>query len=102
MYVYSWLPFEDWNGRLVVFGGGGLAAGRVTSLPASVAAGHASSTIKGGLPLYNTTDAQSGLWVLRKTGIWNEQLVANYSYRAIHDTSVFGKAVVRAFYRTSP
>jgi hypothetical protein len=98
VWEYIWLPLEGWNGRFVVGGGGGYAAGDLSQLPPFVAQGYAAGTSDGGLTLNNTINPASGLWVLEKPGRWNSDLMLNFAYRTIHDLATIGKLVVNAYY----
>lgn len=98
---WVWFPWNDWNHRFVVNGGGGLHAGIEANNINTTLAGYVSGSTDGGLTLNGTVDPNSGTWAIKSPGIPNLELVKNYGYRAPHDLAIIGKAAIHAFYGTS-
>jgi feruloyl esterase len=87
-----WLPAAGWNGKYQAVGGGGWAGAiSYPALAAAVAAGYATASTdtghKGG-----TADFALG----------HPEKLVDFGYRAIHETTVFAKPVVDAFYGSAP
>lgn len=102
VHNWIWLPLTGWNGRFLVAGGAGLAAGYEFSLGSYVASGYAAASTDAGLTLNNTIDAQSGKWAIKSPGVLNDQLIKNFAYQSIHDLAVLGKAVTQAYFAKAP
>jgi feruloyl esterase len=86
-----WLPSAGWNGKLQVVGNGAFA-GTVSypALATAVAAGYAAASTDTG-----HTGPSSNTFV-------NEDVVIDFAHRAIHETTVAAKAVVRGLYGDAP
>jgi feruloyl esterase len=86
-----WLPSAGWNGKLQVVGNGAFA-GTVSypALATAVAAGYAAASTDTG-----HTGPSSNTFV-------NEDVVVDFAHRAIHETTVAAKAVVRGLYGDAP
>lgn len=84
-----WLP-EKWNGKYEGVGNGGFA-GQINyqGLEASVRGGYASASTDTGHEAGGTDAA----WALG-----HPEKVADFGYRAIHETTVAGKAIAKAYY----
>ena len=86
-----WMPASGWNGKLQVVGNGGFA-GTIgfAAMANAVAAGYASASTDTGHtgPAANT--------------FANDDVLVDFAYRAIHETTVAAKRVVDAFYGTAP
>lgn len=83
-----WLPASGWNGKYQAVGGGGWAG--VISYPAmaaAIAAGYATSSTDTG-HTGGTPDFALG----------HPEKLIDFGYRAIHETTVFAKPVIAAFY----
>jgi hypothetical protein len=89
-----WLPAEGWNGRFLGVGNGGFAGSiGYASLVAAVQGGYAAaSTDTGHGP--GITDAG---WA-----VGHPEKVIDFGWRAVHLTTVAGKALTAAFYGKSP
>jgi feruloyl esterase len=87
-----WLPKGDaWNGRFQAVGGGGLAGIiSYSALGDAVKGGYASASTDTG---HESTDSA---WLA------DRQRVIDYGYRAIHETTVKGKAIIDAYYGKAP
>jgi feruloyl esterase len=87
-----WLPVSGWNGKYQAVGGGGWAG--VISYPAmatAVAAGYATASTDTG-HTGGTADFALG----------HPEQVIDFGYRAIHETTVFAKPIIDAFYGGAP
>ncbi|TDZ53658.1 putative feruloyl esterase B-2 [Colletotrichum trifolii] len=85
-----WLP-ETWNGRVVTIGGGGLdGCVHYEDLAYATANGFAA------VGTNNGHDGTSGVQFLN-----NEDVVTDFSYRAIHVGVIAGKQLVQSLYKTS-
>jgi feruloyl esterase len=87
-----WMPSAGWNGKLQGIGNGGFAGTvpyNFLSLP--LARGYAVATTDTG---HVGGDAS---WALG-----HPEKVVDFGYRAIHETAVKAKAILRAFYGASP
>ena len=86
-----WMPASGWNGKLQVVGNGGFA-GTIgfAAMANAVAAGYASASTDTGHtgPAANT--------------FANDDVLVDFAYRAIHETTVAAKRVVDAFYGAAP
>lgn len=83
----TWIP-EDWNGRLVTVGGGGID-GCVHYEDLAYASAH-------GFAVVGTNNGHNGT-----TGVQflnNEDVVVDFSWRALHVGVVAGKALTSSFY----
>lgn len=100
VHAWVWLPLDNWNGRSIVVGGGGLSAGHELALIDPVLRGFAAGATDAGLTLNNTIDAASGEWAIRSVGVLNTELIENFAHRSIHDVATISKAAVRAYYRS--
>jgi hypothetical protein len=89
-----WLPADGWNGRFLGVGNGGFAGSiGYASLVAAVQGGYAAaSTDTGHGP--GITDAS---WA-----VGHPEKVIDFGWRAVHLTTVAGKALTAAFYGKSP
>ncbi|KAK6954835.1 hypothetical protein Daesc_004804 [Daldinia eschscholtzii] len=100
--VESWLPIDNWNGRLQAEGGGGWAAGRFELSYAGLAGamfdGYASTTTDGGL--WGSPDADS--WALKSPGNVDWYTLENFASRCLNDQAIIGKSVVESFYGRPP
>ncbi len=86
-----WLPSSGWNGRLQVVGNGAFAG--TISYPAmatAVAAGYAAASTDTG-----HTGPSSNTFI-------HEDVVIDFAHRAVHETTVAAKAVVRGLYGDAP
>ena len=90
--VEIWMPASGWNGKFRGVGNGGFA-GYIAypALAAAVTQGYATASTDTG---HATTDAS---WALG-----HPQKVVDYGYRAIHETAVDAKAIIKAFYGDVP
>ena len=93
--VDVWMPASGWNGRFEGIGGGGYSTGSPFSLAAPVAAGFSAAVTDGG---HSGLSNFTGSFALDSNGRLNWPLIQDFSYRALHDLAVVGKAVTAAFY----
>jgi feruloyl esterase len=89
-----WMPQAGWNGKYHGVGNGGFA-GSIgwAGLAAAVSRGYAASSTDMG---HQAGGIDAG-WALG-----HPEKVIDYGYRAIHETAVTAKAVIRAFYGEGP
>lgn len=86
-----WLPAAGWNGKLHVVGNGGFA-GTIpyAAMAAALAAGYAAAGTDTG-----HTGPAANTFV-------NDDVLVDYAYRAVHETTAAAKAIVDGFYGAPP
>lgn len=90
------LPLRNWNGRFRGTGGGGFVGGNRKNLPGPLALGYAVAMTDTG------HEGGSASFALDAEGKLNWQLIRDNAYLGIHDMTVVGKALVKAFYGRPP
>jgi len=89
-----WLPAAGWNGRFQGIGNGGFAGSIAWGgLEGALSHGYATAATNTG-HYAGGTDAG---WALR-----HPEKTVDFAYRAIHETTVAGKALAKAFYGEAP
>jgi feruloyl esterase len=88
--IEVWLPLTHWNGKFLGLGTGGWG-GQIPyeDLAAALARGYAAAASDTG----HEDPSGSG-----EFAIGHPEQVIDFSYRAIHEMTIAGKAIVRAFY----
>ncbi len=89
--IWIWLPVNTWNGRFMGTGGGGYVGGSVNSLSTPVSQGYAAGATDTG---HTVAD---GSFALNPDRSLNWQLMQD-TVLGIHEMTVAGKALVKAFY----
>ena len=90
-----WLPVAGWNGKYEQVGNGGWAGSiPVGSLVNAVQRGYAAAGTDDG---HQSSGAGDATWA-----IGHPEKLIDFGWRAVHQTSVQAKAVVRAFYGRDP
>jgi feruloyl esterase len=94
IHVEIWLPAAGWNGKFQGIGNGGFAGSiDFNALASAVAHGYAAAATDTGHHA-GGTDAS---WALH-----HPEKIADFGYRAIHETADRAKAVIFAFYGEAP
>jgi hypothetical protein len=93
--VEIWMPAANWNGKFQGIGNGGFAGSMAyeNGLAAAVSAGYATAATDTGHRAGGTDAA----WALG-----HPEKIADFGYRAIHETALAAKTVIRAFYGAAP
>jgi pimeloyl-ACP methyl ester carboxylesterase len=94
--VWIGLPLTNWNGRFQGNGGGGFLGGNEASLRGPVARGFAAGATDTG------HEGGSGSFALDAKGRQNWQGIIDNAYLGIHEMTVVGKALTKAFYGKAP
>jgi Tannase and feruloyl esterase len=89
-----WMPATAWNGRLWSTGNGGLA-GAVDKLSMTLALSRGYAT--SGTDTGHSASDQDGRWALE-----HPEKFIDFGYRAIHETAVQAKALMRGLYGKPP
>jgi hypothetical protein len=93
--IEVWLPAQ-WSGRFQGVGGSYYTCGiNDAELAAAIQGGYSAASTDCGVP---ASGALTGAWALRSDGTLNWPLIDDFAYAGIHDMSVAGKAVTRAYY----
>jgi Tannase and feruloyl esterase len=108
--IWIGLPIQGWNGRFQGAGGGGFVVGvSPEGIEQGVATGFATGATDGGVPrsasemanMMNGTTA-GGSFGLNAQGRLNWTRLQDFAYRGIHQMTVTGKAITKAFYGQDP
>ena len=94
--VFIALPTKGWNGRFRGHGGGGFVGGNAGSLRGAVSQGYVAGATDTG------HEGGSGSFALGDKGRLNWQDIRDNAYLGIHEMTVTGKALARAFYGKDP
>ncbi len=94
--IWIGLPLTNWNGRFQGNGGGGFLGGSLGSLREPVARGFAAGATDTG------HEGGSGSFALDAQGRQNWQGIIDNAYLGIHEMTVVGKALTKAFYGKAP
>ena len=89
-----WLPVSGWNGKFEQVGNGGLAG--TIPLPAMA------EPLLRGFATAATGDGHAGTGTDGSWAIGHPDKVIDFGYRAVHETSVQAKAILREFYGKDP
>ncbi|MEP6917081.1 MAG: tannase/feruloyl esterase family alpha/beta hydrolase [Acidobacteriota bacterium] len=93
--IEVWLPASGWNGTFQGVGNGGYAGTlNVAGLADAVSRGSASASTDTGHADANGTSAG---WALH-----HPEKIVDFGHRAVHETAVSAKAIIRAFYGQDP
>ena len=98
--IEVWMPLANWNGKFQGVGNGGLA-GFITSTAASggIERGMAEA-LKRGYATASTDTGHTGNTAAPLLG--HPEKLVDFAYRAVHEMTVTAKAIINAFYDTSP
>src|SRR5678815_66895 len=94
--VFIGLPLTNWNGRFRGNGGGGFLGGHPAALRGPVAQGYAAGATDTG------HEGGSGKFALDENGRLNWQSIRDNAHLGIHEMTVVGKALTKAFYGKPP
>ncbi|KAI5925188.1 Tannase/feruloyl esterase [Camillea tinctor] len=98
----TWLPVEDWNGRLQSIGGGGWVAGRFVLTYAGMLGalrdGYVTATTDGGVG----SDSSPPLWGLNSPGNLNLVALDDLGQTSLNDLSIISKQVIDNYYGQAP
>ena len=89
-----WLPASGWNGKFQGIGNGGYAGSiSYAGLADAVRHGYATASTDTG----HEDQGESARWALH-----HPEKIIDFGYRAIHETAVDAKAIIRGFYGEAP
>jgi hypothetical protein len=89
-----WLPALGWNGKFEQVGNGGLAGIiPLAAMAEPLLRGYATAGTDDG----HASSVTDGAWA-----IGHPEKVIDFGYRAVHETSIQAKAIIRAFYGKDP
>jgi feruloyl esterase len=94
--VFVALPTKGWNGRFQGTGGGGYAGGNPAGLSRPLRLGYATAATDTG------HEGGSGSFALGAGGRLDWHAVQDNAYLGIHEMTVVGKALAKAFYGKAP
>jgi pimeloyl-ACP methyl ester carboxylesterase len=94
--VWIGLPLTNWNGRFQGNGGGGFSGGSANSIVPPVRRGFSAGATDTG------HEGGSGKFALDGNGKQDWQAIVNNAYLGIHEMTVVGKALTKAFYGKAP
>lgn len=94
--VWIGLPLTNWNGRFQGTGGGGFLGGHPNSLRGPVRQGFSAGATDTG------HEGGRGSFALGENGRQDWQAIIDNAYLGIHEMTVVGKALTRAFYGRAP
>lgn len=94
--IFIGLPATNWNGRFRGNGGGGFSGGSSNSVRGPVAQGFAAGATDTG------HEGGSGSFALDGNGRLNWPSIQDNAYLGIHDMTVLGKALTKAYYGKAP
>jgi len=94
--VFIALPMKGWNGRFEGTGGAGFMGGSPFGLRGPLRLGYAAGATDTG------HEGMSGSFALDANGRLNWQAIEDNAYLGIHDMTVVGKALTKAFYGKAP
>jgi feruloyl esterase len=89
-----WLPASGWNGRFMAVGNGGWSGAiSYKSMAAAVARGYATASTNTG----HDGGPEDGRFAQG-----HPEKVVDFAYRSVHETTVRAKAIIAAYYGSSP
>jgi feruloyl esterase len=95
IYSELWLPADNWNGKLLVVGNGGFAGSiqGYGDMQVALRLGYATAATDTG---HNAGDGPNGMFALG-----HPEKIVDFAYRALHDTTVESKRLIKAMYSRS-
>src|SRR4029077_20843428 len=92
IYSELWMPTDNWNGKLLVVGNGGFAGSiqGYGDMQIALRLGYATAATDTG---HNTADGPNGMFALG-----HPENIVDFAYRALHDTTVESKRLIRTMY----
>jgi feruloyl esterase len=92
IYSELWMPTENWNGKLMVVGNGGFAGSiqGYGDMQVALRLGYATAATDTG---HNTADGPNGMFALG-----HPEKIVDFAYRALHDTTVESKRLIKQMY----
>ncbi|EEU43572.1 uncharacterized protein NECHADRAFT_45075 [Fusarium vanettenii 77-13-4] len=104
IHVETWLPLDNYNGRLQSVGGGGWVAGRYppsyTAMGGAIGEGYATSTTDAGLKMQ--LDMGPDSWALESEGNPNLYALNNLGSVSLNDQAIIAKQLIKNFYGEDP
>ncbi len=92
IYSELWMPTDNWNGKLLVVGNGGFAGSiqGYGDMQIALRLGYATAATDTG---HNVNDGPNGMFALG-----HPERIVDFAYRALHDTTVESKRLIKAMY----
>jgi feruloyl esterase len=92
IYSELWMPTENWNGRLLIVGNGGFAGSiqGYGDMQIALRLGYATAATDTG---HNAADGPNGMFALG-----HPEKIVDFAYRALHDTTVESKRLIKTMY----
>ena len=92
IYSELWMPTENWNGKLLVVGNGGFAGSiqGYGDMQVALRLGYATAATDTG---HNVNDGPNGMFALG-----HPEKIVDFAYRALHDTTVESKRLIKTMY----
>jgi feruloyl esterase len=91
-----WMPTDNWNGKLLVVGNGGFAGSiqGYADMQVALRLGYATAATDTG---HSAVDGPNGMFALG-----HEEKIVDFAYRAVHETTVKSKQLIKEFYDRAP
>ena len=91
-----WLPTDNWNGKFLVVGNGGFAGSiqGYGDMQIALRLGYATAATDTG---HSAADGPDGMFALG-----HPEKIVDFAYRAVHETTVQSKHLIRTFYDRAP
>jgi feruloyl esterase len=92
IYSELWMPTDNWNGKLLVVGNGGFAGSiqGYGDMQVALRLGYATAATDTG---HNAADGPNGMFALG-----HPEKIVDFAYRALHDTTVESKRLIKQMY----
>jgi len=92
IYSELWMPTDNWNGKLLVVGNGGFAGSiqGYGDMQIALRLGYATAATDTG---HNAADGPNGMFALG-----HPEKIVDFAYRALHDTTVESKRLIKTMY----
>jgi feruloyl esterase len=92
IYSELWMPTDNWNGKLLVVGNGGFAGSiqGYGDMQVALRLGYATAATDTG---HNAGDGPNGMFALG-----HPEKIVDFAYRALHQTTVDSKRLIKAMY----
>ena len=91
-----WLPIDNWNGKFLVVGNGGFAGSiqGYGDMQVALRLGYATAATDTG---HSAADGPNGMFALG-----HPEKIVDFAYRAVHETTVQSKQLIKTFYDRAP